>query len=204
MITTVSGKVIHIDFDYVILETYGIGYKIVSIPSTLANLNEGLESKLITVMIIRGESILLYGFSDWNTRNLFCTLIGVSGIGPRIALAILTIYEPMILYQALIKSDINILVQIPGIGKRCAERMVVELRDKATTAVSESLDNSTLDSSTYTINLIVIKALIGLGFSDKQATEVTKKVLINNPQFNTSLALSAALSMLDQVKYGSV
>ncbi len=81
-------------------------------------------------MIVREDSMTLYGFPDADARDLFLTLLGVSGVGPKIALATLAVYDATALRQALADGDVTALTRVPGIGKRGAERMVLELRDK--------------------------------------------------------------------------
>ena len=81
-------------------------------------------------MIVREDSMTLYGFPDADARDLFLTLLGVSGVGPKIALATLAVYDAQALRQALADGDVTALTRVPGIGKRGAERLVLELRDK--------------------------------------------------------------------------
>jgi Holliday junction DNA helicase RuvA len=170
-----------------------VGYKLMATPSTLATLRRGGEARLITAMIVREDSMTLYGFPDSDARDLFLTLLGVSGVGPKIALATLAVYDAQALRQALADGDVAALTRVPGIGKRGAERLVLELRDKigpmATSAVATSLNGHAVRSP-------VIEALVGLGFAAKQAEEATDKVLANEPEATTSTALRAALSML--------
>lgn len=130
MIASVRGEVIDIALDHAVIEAAGVGYKVMATPSTLANLRRGAESRLITAMIVREDSMTLYGFGDGDARDLFLTLLGVSGVGPKIALATLAVYDPQALRQALADGDVTALTRVPGIGKRGAERMVLELRDK--------------------------------------------------------------------------
>lgn len=191
MIASVRGEVIDIALDHAVIEAAGVGYKVMATPSTLANLRRGNESRLITAMIVREDSMTLYGFADGDARDLFLTLLGVSGVGPKIALATLAVYDPQALRQALADSDVAALTRVPGIGKRGAERMVLELRDK--------IGPVTPGSSGFTGHAVrapVVEALVGLGFAAKQAEEATDKVLANDPEATTASALRAALSML--------
>lgn len=191
MIASVRGEVIDIALDHAVIEAAGVGYKVMATPSTLANLRRGVESRLITAMIVREDSMTLYGFADGDARDLFLTLLGVSGVGPKIALATLAVYDPQALRQALADGDVTALTRVPGIGKRGAERMVLELRDK--------IGPVTPGSSGFTGHAVrapVVEALVGLGFAAKQAEEATDKVLANDPEATTASALRAALSML--------
>jgi len=191
MIASVRGEVIDIALDHAVIEAAGVGYKVMATPSTLANLRRGSESRLITAMIVREDSMTLYGFADGEARDLFLTLLGVSGVGPKIALATLAVYDPQALRQALADGDVTALTRVPGIGKRGAERMVLELRDK--------IGPVTAGASGFTGHAVrapVVEALVGLGFAAKQAEEATDKVLANDPEATTASALRAALSML--------
>jgi Holliday junction DNA helicase RuvA len=135
----------------------------------------------------------LYGFADAEARDLFSTLLGVSGVGPKIGLATLAVYDAQTLRQALADGDVTALTRVPGIGKRGAERMVLELRDKIGAVPSAG---GLAGVSGHAIRGPVVEALVGLGFAAKQAEEATDKVLAEEPDATTSSALRAALSML--------
>src|SRR3954452_11995482 len=130
MIASIRGEVLDIALDHVVLEACGVGYKVMATPSTLATLRRGSEARLITAMIVREDSQTLYGFGDADAQDLFLTLLGVSGVGPKIALATLAVYDAPSLRQALADGDVTAFTRVHGIGKRGAERMVLELRDK--------------------------------------------------------------------------
>jgi holliday junction DNA helicase RuvA len=193
VIASVRGEVIDIALDHAVIEAAGVGYKVMATPSTLATLRRGAESRLITAMIVREDSMTLYGFADAEARDLFSTLLGVSGVGPKIALATLAVYDAQTLRQALADGDVTALTRVPGIGKRGAERLVLELRDKigalpAGPGVTAAVGHA--------VRAPVVEALVGLGFAAKQAEEATDKVLAADPDATTASALRAALSML--------
>ncbi|MDF3336333.1 Holliday junction branch migration protein RuvA [Mycolicibacterium septicum] len=192
MIASVRGEVIDIALDHAVIEAAGVGYKVMATPSTLANLRRGAESRLITAMIVREDSMTLYGFADGDARDLFLTLLGVSGVGPKIALATLAVYDPQALRQALADGDVTALTRVPGIGKRGAERMVLELRDKIGPVTPGAIGGAV----GHAVRAPVVEALVGLGFAAKQAEEATDKVLANDPEATTASALRSALSML--------
>ena len=193
MIASVRGEVLDVALDHVVIEAAGVGYKLMATPSTLATLRRGAEARLITAMIVREDSQTLYGFPDADARDLFLTLLGVSGVGPKIALATLAVYDAHTLRQALADGDVAALTRVPGIGKRGAERLVLELRDKigpvGTSAVA-------MTGHGHAVRGPVVEALVGLGFAAKQAEEAIDKVMANEPEATTSSALRAALSML--------
>ena len=192
MIASVRGEVLDIALDHIVIEAAGVGYKVMATPSTLATLRRGSEARLITAMIVREDSMTLYGFSDADARDLFLTLLGVSGVGPKIGLATLAVYDAPSLRRALAEGDVTALTRVPGIGKRGAERMVLELRDKIgpVTSTGAPVLNG------HSVRGPVVEALVGLGFAVKQAEEATDKVLANEPEATQSTALRSALSML--------
>ncbi|MCV7258120.1 Holliday junction branch migration protein RuvA [Mycobacterium shimoidei] len=189
MIASVRGEVLDVALDHVVIEAAGVGYKLMATPSTLATLRRGSEARLVTAMIVREDSMTLYGFLDTDARDLFLTLLSVSGVGPKIALATLAVYDAPGLRQALADGDVTALTRVPGIGKRGAERMVLELRDKMGAAPSASVNG-------HSVRGPVVEALVGLGFAVKQAEEATDKVLAGDDGATTSSALRAALSIL--------
>ena len=196
MIASVRGEVLEIALDHVVIEAAGVGYKLMAAPSTLATLRRGSEARLITAMIVREDSMTLYGFPDGDARDLFLTLLGVSGIGPKIALATLAVYDANALRQALADGDVTALTRVPGIGKRSAERLVLELRDKIG-PVSPSVGTVV---NGHSVRGPVVEALVGLGFALKQAEEATDKVLAADEEATTSTALRSALSLLGKTK----
>jgi Holliday junction DNA helicase RuvA len=192
MIAAVRGEVLDVALDHVVVEAAGVGYKVMATPATLATLRRGTEARLITAMIVREDSMTLYGFADGDARDLFQTLLGVSGVGPKIALATLAVYDATALRQALADGDVAALTRVPGIGKRVAERMVLELRDK----IGATPGGGAAPAGPLGIRGPVVEALVGLGFPAKQAEDATDRVLAADPDANTSSALRATLAML--------
>jgi Holliday junction DNA helicase RuvA len=192
MIASIRGEVLDIALDHAVIEAAGVGYKVMTTPTTLSTLRRGAEARLITAMIVREDSMTLYGFADADSRDLFTTLLGVSGVGPKIALATLAVYDPQALRQALADGDVTALTRVPGIGKRGAERLVLELRDKIGSVTSSGV----VAVSGHAIRGPVVEALVGLGFAAKQAEEATDKVLAGEPDATTQSALRSALSLL--------
>ena len=197
MIASVRGEVVDIALDHAVVEAAGVGYKVMCTPSTLATLKRGSEARLITAMIVREDSQTLYGFADGEARDLFQMLLGVSGVGPKIGLATLAVYDPAALRQALADGDVTALTRVPGIGKRGAERMVLELRDKIGALPGGS---GVGGFSGHGVKGPVVEALVGLGFAAKQAEDACDKVLADDPDATTSTALRAALSLLGKTK----
>jgi Holliday junction DNA helicase RuvA len=197
VIASVRGEVLEIGLDHVVLEAAGVGYRLNATPATLATLTRGEESRLYTAMIVREDSMTLFGFADTEARELFGLLQTVSGVGPRLAMAVLAVLEPEALRKALAESNVAALTRVPGIGKRGAERMVVELRDKVNLVPVQSGPPGSGPAPVVTpVRDQVVEALIGLGFPAKQAEPVVDTVLADHPDLDTSKALRAALGML--------
>jgi Holliday junction DNA helicase RuvA len=194
MIASVRGEVLDVALDHVVIEAAGIGYQVNATPSTLATLRQGSQARLITAMIVREDSMTLYGFPDSDTRDLFLTLLSVSGVGPRLAMATLAVHDAATLRQALHDGDVTALTRVPGIGKRGAERMVLELRDKVCPAGASAPGSPATNG--HAVRTPVVEALVGLGFAAKQAEDATTKVLAADHDATTSSALRAALSLL--------
>ncbi|MGA8249559.1 MAG: Holliday junction branch migration protein RuvA [Mycobacterium sp.] len=198
MISSVRGEVLEVALDHVVIEAAGIGYRVNATPSTLATLRQGSEVRLVTAMIVREDSMTLYGFSDADTRDLFLTLLSVSGVGPRLAMATLAVHDAAALRQALADSDVAALTRVPGIGKRGAERMVVELRDRIGVAGLSSSHAPAVNGNA--VRSPVVEALVGLGFAAKQAEEATDKVLAADHDATRSDVLRGALSLLGKAR----
>jgi Holliday junction DNA helicase RuvA len=192
VIASVRGEVLEVALDHAVIEAAGVGYKVMAAPSTLATLRRGAEARLITAMIVREDSQTLYGFADNDSRDLFQTLLGVSGVGPKIALATLAVYDATALRRALGEGDVAALMRVPGIGKRGAERLVLELRDK----IGAMPSAGGAVAVGHAVRGPVVEALVGLGFALKQAEDACDKVLADDPDATTSSALRAALSLL--------
>ena len=197
MISSVRGEVLEVALDHAVIEAAGMGYRVNATPSTLATLRQGTQARLVTAMIVREDSMTLYGFPDSDTRDLFLTLLSVSGVGPRLAMATLAVHDASALRHALADGDVAALTRVPGIGKRGAERMVVELRDKVGVV---GATGAAPPVNGHAVRSPVVEALVGLGFAAKQAEEATDKVLANDHGVTTSSALRAALSLLGKAR----
>ncbi|WP_305094874.1 Holliday junction branch migration protein RuvA [Prescottella sp. R16] len=200
MIASVRGEVLDIGLDHAVLEAAGVGYRVNTTPATLATLRRGEESRLLTSMIVREDSMTLYGFADAESRDLFGLLQTVTGVGPRLAMAVLSVLEPDALRAALVDGNITVLTRVPGIGKRGAERMIVELRDKVeSVATATGLPGAPGGSSTG-LRDQVVEALVGLGFRADQAEKATDTVAAADPDATTSALLRSALALLGKTR----
>jgi Holliday junction DNA helicase RuvA len=130
MIASVRGVVTAILHDSAVVEVGGVGMRVLCTPNTLAGLRNGAEARLATTLIVREDSLTLFGFADEDEKQLFELLLTANGVGPRIAQAVLAVHQPDVVRRALAGGDVAILTAVPGIGKRGAEKMIVELKDK--------------------------------------------------------------------------
>jgi Holliday junction DNA helicase RuvA len=175
MISSVRGPVLSIGLDHAVIEVGGVGLAVQATPATLATMRSGTEARLATALVVREDSLTLYGFADAEARDLFGLLQTVSGIGPRIAMATLAVLDPAQLRAALADGNITVLTQVPGIGRKGAERLIIELRDKvgalpANVSGAAPTPNGNVRGS-------VVEALVGLGFPTKQAEQAVDGVL---------------------------
>ncbi|QQQ78423.1 Holliday junction branch migration protein RuvA [Saccharothrix sp. 6-C] len=193
MISSLRGQVLSIGLDHVVVEVGGIGYAVQATPATLATLRRGEETQLATALVVREDSLTLFGFADTDARELFGLLQTVSGIGPRLALATLAVLEPDKLRAALAEGNITVLTQVPGIGRKGAERLIIELRDK----VGQLAAAPTAAGDTgQVVRTQVTEALLGLGFPAKQAEQAVDAVLAADGALGTSEVLRRSLATL--------
>ncbi|NMO05066.1 Holliday junction branch migration protein RuvA [Gordonia sp. TBRC 11910] len=195
MIAAVRGPVIDVALDHVVVDCAGVGYRVLVTPPTLSSAHRGAEITLLTAMIVREDSMTLYGFTEPESRDLFGLLQTVTGVGPRLAMATLAVLEPESLRRALSESDVKSLMTVPGIGKRVAERLVVELRDKVSAAPSSGPAGSVV-APVGSVGDQVTEALVGLGFPLASAEKAVAAVLAETPDADSATALRAGLSML--------
>ena len=174
MIDQISGKIISINDNYVVLEVGGLGIK-VNISANFASklVNEDLIT-LVTYLNVREDALDLYGFKNDSERNLFLMLISISGIGPKLAVSILSGVELDELKLNILSGDIKSLTSIPGVGAKTAKRIIIELKDKLSKTTTTELGFE--DDYSSNISKDVLSALVGLGYSESMATEVIKRI----------------------------
>ena len=194
MIAAVRGEVLEIGLDHAVVEVGGAGLAVHATPATLARLRRGEQARLATSLVVREDSLTLFGFADTEERDLFTLLQTVSGVGPRLALATLAVLDPDALRRALADGDATALTRVPGIGRKGAERMVLELRDKVVAPAPAPAPSAR--ASVDGPRDQVVEALLGLGFPIKPAEQAVDAVLADNGAADASAALRAALSRL--------
>ena len=130
MISTLSGTVAHVGLHEAVLEVGGVGLLVAATPATLAGLKVGETARVQTHLVVREDSLTLFAFRTAEEREVFTTMLGVSGIGPRIALAVLAVHSPADVARAVAAGDDKAFSQVPGIGPKGARRIVLELAGK--------------------------------------------------------------------------
>ena len=186
MISSVRGQVLSISLDHVVIEVGGVGLAVRTTPATLAGLRRGEQARLATTLVVREDSLTLFGFASDEAKELFELVQSVSGVGPKIALALLAVLDPEQLRRALSSGDTVTLTRAPGIGKKGAERLVLELRDKAgsigpvgsvgTVAAVGASGIGVGGPTGLAWRPQIAEALVGLGFTAKQADDATAAV----------------------------
>ena len=196
MIDQISGKIISINDNYVVLEVGGLGIK-VNISANFASklVNEDLIT-LVTYLNVREDALDLYGFKNDSERNLFLMLISISGIGPKLAISILSGVELEKLKSNILSGDIKSLTSIPGVGAKTAKRIIIELKDKLSRTTTTELGFE--DNFVSKISKDVLSALVGLGYSESIAVEVIKRINPANSDKSIESLIKEALKILNE------
>ncbi|WP_296215103.1 Holliday junction branch migration protein RuvA [uncultured Corynebacterium sp.] len=188
MIASLRGTVIDKGLDYVVIECAGVGYQCTGTATTIADLPRGEEVFVTTSMVVREDSQTLYVFQDGDEKRAFAILQSVSGVGARLALAILSVVSPQELARAVSNGDHKALQKAPGVGKRLAERMAVDLKGKVAD-LGEMVDSGTVGAAGASgavtdgqavapdVREQVLEALVGLGFTESKAGGTLDAVL---------------------------
>jgi Holliday junction DNA helicase RuvA len=174
MIGFLKGKLLEVRLNVLLLEVHGIGYEVIVSPTQALTLNPGDEVELYTSLVIRDESWTLYGFQSQDERLVFQELQSVSGVGPKVAASILSVHSPGEIRAAISRADHQLLEHIPGIGKKVASRMILELQERY--ANSESTPSNHLLAGW---RKQLVSAITGLGYSRKEAEQALNSVVKN-------------------------
>ncbi|HET8659787.1 MAG TPA: Holliday junction branch migration protein RuvA [Micromonosporaceae bacterium] len=173
MIASVCGRVAAVSPDRVVVEVGGVGLAVHCTPGTLAGLHAGAEVRLATSLVVREDSLTLYGFPDDHARQLFELLQTASGVGPRLAQAVLAVLDPDLVRKAISTADTATLTRVPGIGRKGAERIILELRDRVGPAATGEAGGG-VPSGSWPEQ--VRQALVGLGWTAAQADQAVVAV----------------------------
>jgi holliday junction DNA helicase RuvA len=175
MIASVRGRVAAVSPEGAVIEVGGVGLAVQCAPGTLANLRPGAEARLATSLVVREDSLTLYGFADDDEKQLFELLQTASGVGPRLAQAVLAVHSPDAVRKAIANADTATLTRVPGIGKKGAERLILELRDRIG-PVAVGSDGVSAGGAGAGWQEQVRQALVGLGWTAGQADQALAAV----------------------------
>ena len=178
MIGSLKGSVESLGIDNCIIETAGgVGYRVFMPAAQLAQLTLGAAVRLHIHTAVREDAIVLYGFLSQEYYDLFELLLTISGVGPKMALGILSAVKPDAFYLAVQSRDIKVLTKLPGIGKKTAERLLLELKDKVGPVAAESGDSfGEVAAGGSGAVAEAIEALASLGYSNSEIMPVIKKI----------------------------
>ncbi|MHA7141807.1 Holliday junction branch migration protein RuvA [Arthrobacter sp. Sr33] len=180
MISSLRGTVSHVGLNSAVLDVNGFGMQILATPQTLATLRTGQEAQVFTAMIVREDSMTLFGFEEADQREVFETLLGVSGVGPRLALAVLAVHAPEAIRVAASSGDDKTFSKVPGIGPKGARRIVLELADKLVPLGTAGAPPKNAWQGQ------VLTAMMGLGWSEKDATTAIDAATAEAPEVAAS------------------
>lgn len=197
MIGYLHGKITRLELDWCLLDVGGIGYRLRLPASTREAVGLGEAVTLYTYLQVREDALSLYGFASEAEYDLFTLLITVSGVGPKVAIGIVSAIAPEAFFEAIRIRNKAVLMKLPGIGKKSAERLVLELKDKVPAASGASVDwpedVATAQSATGPV-AETVQALVGLGYTEQEVRGAAEKLAAQYPQ--TDRLLRAVLAQL--------
>ncbi len=179
MIGSLKGKVDYLATDYCIVETAGgVGYRVFMPSAHLAQLVQGNDVKVRVHTAVREDAIMLYGFLSQEYYDLFELLLTISGVGPKMALGILSAVKPEAFYLAVQSRDIKVLTKLPGIGKKTAERMLLELKDKVGAYTGEASNDFVSAAEAGGSGAVgeAIEGLASMGYSNSEIMPILKQI----------------------------
>ncbi len=191
MIAFVKGTLTEISALGAIVDVGGVGMNLLTSANALKGKKVGDQVQVPTVMVVREDHMTLYGFADANEKDMFLLLQTISGVGPRMALNLISVMGEQKLSNAIANSDIGSLTAVPGIGKKGAQRLILELSDKIA-----SPKNSAITSWRESL----ITALVGLGWNRKDASSAADQVQTPENEADLSDSLRAALKILSKTR----
>ena len=192
MIAALRGSVLSVEPTAAVIEAGGVGYAVQATPATLAGLRVGQEAFVHTSLVVREDSMTLFGFADADEREVFDVLQTVSGVGPKLALTILATLTPDQLRQAVANADIAALTRVSGVGKKGAQRLVLEIGAKLGPRRGGDFEAPSSNARSGD----VVAALVGLGFSERDAESAFSQVEKATPEAEVPELLRACLKIL--------
>jgi Holliday junction DNA helicase RuvA len=201
VIAFVRGRVAAVGPTSAVLEVGGVGLELHCTPDTLAGLRIGSEATLPSSMVVREDSLTLFGFADDDEKQMFELVQTASGVGPKLAQAMLAVHRPEALRRAVSTDDVKTLTSVPGIGQKGAQRIILELRDRIGSPTPTVLAQRSHGSASGDWQAQVQAGLVGLGWSAKEADQAVSSVAAEAEQMDTpdvAQLLRAALRTLSK------
>ncbi len=198
MIAFVRGRVASVTLSSAVLEVGGVGLELMCTPGTLATLRTGREATLPTSMVVREDSLTLFGFVDDDEKTMFELVQTASGVGPKLAQSILAVLSPDGVRSAIAADDVKTLTKVPGIGQKGAQRIILELKDRVGGPVASSAAAAGSPASAPWRDQ-VHQGLVGLGYATKDAEKAVEAVAPDaGPAPDVGALLRAALRSLSK------
>jgi len=176
MIAFVRGEVAAVSLTSAVLEVGGVGLEVMCTPHTLATLRPGSQATLPTSMVVREDSLTLFGFLDDDEKSCFELLQTASGVGPKLAQAMLAVLSPDDLRRAVTGEDVKTLTRVPGVGQKGAQRIILELRDRLGAPVGPGASRIGVPPAAAPWRDQVHQGLVGLGWSTREAEKAVDSV----------------------------
>ena len=192
----IKGEVTEVYLDYAIIETGGVGFKLTTSQFTNERLEVGKQAKLFTKMNVREDDISLFGFLDKNEMRMFELLTSVSKVGPKVGFSVLSTYNTENLQVIISRGDVHMLSKASGVGKKTAERIIVELKDKIGAVDAAAL---TLDKIINTDFEEALQVLMSLGFNKVESSDAIEKAIAKYDPKNTNDMVKYALGNLSKL-----
>jgi Holliday junction DNA helicase RuvA len=200
MIASLSGTVTAIGADSAVIEVGGVGIAVVCTPVILASLQVGAPARLATSLVVREDALTLFGFRSDDERLVFETLQSVTGVGPRLAQAVLAVHSPDAVRAAVATEDVAAFVLVPGIGRKGAQRILLELKDRLTAPLSTGDRVVQLPGQTAPAWREQLRsALLGLGWSNREVADAIAAVAPDaGPEADVAALLRQSLQLLSK------
>ncbi|PNL18106.1 Holliday junction branch migration protein RuvA [Micrococcus sp. FDAARGOS_333] len=197
MIASLTGTVEYVGLDRAVIVSGGVGRLVFATPQTLSALREGREACVHTHLVVKEDSLTLFGFAARAEQEVFEILLGANGVGPRLALAVLAVHPPEAVRVAVAQEDEKALTRVPGIGPKLAKKILVELAGKLAPTGAETPAEAAQDqvpaAPAEHWHADVVEAMAGLGWSEKEALKRVEATLAAHPELDEGRDVAALL-----------
>ncbi|UBH23763.1 Holliday junction branch migration protein RuvA [Micrococcus porci] len=195
MIASLSGTVEHVGLDHAVIAVGGVGLSFSATPQTLSHLHEGRDGAVQTHLVVKEDSLTLFGFADRAEREVFEVLLGANGVGPRLALAILAVHRPEAVRRAVTDEDEKALTLVPGIGPKMARKIIVDLAGRLAPTGEVEPEAAVVEpeAAADAWHADVVQAMTGLGWSEKEAAKAVAATVATHPDVDASGDVAALL-----------